>query len=174
MTDLRYPTGRFVAPETITPQNLRAAVDTIAALPAELRAETTGLTEAQLDTSYRPEGWTVRQVVHHVADSHMNSYIRCRLALTENEPVITAYDEAAWAMLADARHEDIGASLDLLDAMHRRWTRLLRSLSEKEWARTFRHPELGLVRLDLNALLYAWHGRHHIAHINRLRERNGW
>lgn len=174
MTDLRYPVGRFSAPQTITEQDLKSAIDTIAALPSEIRTATKGLTDSQLDTPYRPDGWTVRQVVHHVADSHMNSYVRCRLALTEDEPTIKPYDEAKWAMLPDARHEDIGVSLDLIESMHRRWTVLLRSLNDKDWARTFRHPERGLMRLDVNSLLYAWHSKHHVAHITGLRQRNGW
>ena len=111
MTDLRYPVGRFTAPPTITEQDRQSAIDTIAGLPADIRIATKGLTDSQLDTPYRPDGWTVRQVVHHVADSHMNSYIRCRLALTEDEPTIKPYDEAKWAMLPDARHEDVGVSL---------------------------------------------------------------
>ncbi|MBC7927643.1 MAG: putative metal-dependent hydrolase, partial [Bryobacteraceae bacterium] len=121
MTDLRYPIGKFTSPTEITTQDLQAAVDDIAALPAELRAETSGLTDNQLDTPYRVDGWTIRQVVHHVADSHINSYQRFRLALTEDEPTIKPYDEAAWAMLPDARHEEISVSLELLDALHRRW-----------------------------------------------------
>ncbi len=174
VTDLRFPIGKFTTPDQITSQDLQAGIDAIAALPAELRAETAGLSDAQLDTPYRPDGWTVRQVIHHLADSHMNSYIRFRLALTEDEPTIKPYDEAAWALLPDARHESIEVSLELLDAMHRRWTLLLRSLTDREWARTFRHPERGLMRLDVNLLLYAWHGRHHLAHIANLKSRNNW
>lgn len=174
MTDLRYPIGKFSAPAQISAQDLQGAIDAIAALPAELRAETAGLTDAQLDTPYRPDGWTVRQLIHHVADSHMNSYVRFRLALTENEPTIKPYDEAKWALLPDARHEAIGVSLELLDALHRRWTILLRSFSAADWVRTFRHPEAGVMRLDTTALLYAWHSRHHLAHITNLKTRNNW
>lgn len=174
MTDYRYPIGQFRVPEQVTSQDLQSAVDDIAALPSELRAATTDLKQEEVETPYRPGGWTVRQVVHHVADSHMNSYVRFRLALTEKEPLIKAYDESAWAELTDARHEEIGVSLDLLDALHRRWTILLRSFTDADWARTFRHPERGLMRLDVNAMLYAWHGKHHLAHITSLRQRNNW
>lgn len=174
MSDLRYPIGRFHAPETIGPQDLQDAIDAIAALPQDLRTAIRGLNQAQLDTPYRPDGWTVRQVVHHVADSHINSYIRFRLALTEDGPAIPAYDEKAWAELTDAERGDPELSLNLLDFLHRRWTMLLRSLTEIEWQKTFKHPERGSVRLDNNALLYAWHGRHHVAHIAKLRERMHW
>jgi len=133
-----------------------------------------GLTGAQLDTPYRPGGWTVRQVVHHVPDSHLNSYVRFRWALTEEEPDIKAYHEDRWAELADARTAPVEVSLALLDSLHARWVALLRSLNEQEWKRTFRHPQHGLITLEKNAALYAWHGRHHTAHITRLRERNGW
>lgn len=174
MTDLRYPIGKFTPPERITSQDLQEAIDVIAALPAELRAVSSDLSEERLDTPYRADGWTVRQVIHHVADSHINSYVRLRLALTEKEPEIKVYDERAWAELVDARHEEIGVSLDLLDALHRRWTILLRSLTDAEWAKTFRHPERGLMRLDVNTLLYAWHSKHHLAHISGLRDRLNW
>src|SRR3954447_1072261 len=138
MTDYRYPIGPFRAPERISPQDLQSAIDDIAALPSALRSATGDLNEEQIDAPYRPGGWTVRQLVHHVADSHMNSYIRFRLALTEKEPTIKPYDEKAWAELVDARHEPIRVSLELLDAMHRRWTILLRSFADADWARTFR------------------------------------
>jgi len=175
MNDPRYPIGRFSPPAgEITPQDLQAAIDAIAALPSELRAETSGLTEEQLESPYREGGWTVRQLVHHVADSHLNSYARFRKALTEVEPLIFAYDEKAWAELPDARHESIGISLEMLDAIHRRWTILLRSLTPEQWKRTFRHPEKGLMRLDATALLYAWHGHHHLAHVTNLRQRGNW
>ena len=174
MSDIRYPIGRFAAPGTVDREELRRAIDEIAALPADLRAMTRDLSEGQLDTPYRPDGWTVRQGVHHVADSHINSYTRFRLALTENEPTIRPYDEKAWAELGDARHEEPSVSLDLLDALHRRWTLLLRSLTDPDWARSFRHPERGLMRLDVNTLLYAWHGKHHLAHIAGLRQRQNW
>lgn len=132
------------------------------------------MNEEQLDTPYRDGGWTVRQVVHHVADSHMNAYVRFRLALTEQEPVIKPYDEAAWAELADAKDAPPEISLALIDALHNRWTRLLRSMSGADFLKQFRHPELGAVPLEKNLALYAWHGKHHVAHITGLRERMQW
>jgi len=132
-----------------------------------------GLSEPQLDTPYRPGGWTVRQVVHHVPDSHINSYVRFRLALTENEPTVKPYDESRWAELADSRTAHIETSLALLESLHERWVLLLRSLSPADFRRQFRHPELGAVSLEKNLALYAWHGRHHVAHITSLRERMG-
>jgi hypothetical protein len=133
-----------------------------------------GLSDEQLDTPYRPDGWTVRQVVHHVADSHVNSYCRFKLALTEDNPSIKGYDENLWAQLTDGRGGPVEVSLRLLECLHSRWVALLRSLGEAEWKRTFHHSELGPVRLDQNAGLYAWHGRHHTAHITGLRDRMGW
>lgn len=174
VADLRYPIGRFTAPETITAQDLQTAIDAIAALPFELRTAAKDLSDEQIDTPYRPDGWTVRQLVHHIADSHMNAYIRMKKAITENEPVITAYDEKAWANLEDSLQADIDLSLTLIDALHRRMTMMLRSMTDADFQRTFRHPERGLVRIDNNVLLYAWHGRHHVAHITSLREREGW
>lgn len=174
MDDLRYPAGKFGFPDTVSPAELAGFIDQIAEAPARLRASVAGLDDKQLDTPYRPGGWTVRQVVHHVPDSHMNSYVRFRLALTENDPVIKPYEEARWAELEDARAMPIEPSLALLESLHARWVPLLRSLSEAEWKRSFRHPELGPVRLEQNAALYAWHGRHHVQHITALRERMGW
>ena len=132
------------------------------------------MNEAQLDTPYRDGGWTVRQVVHHVPDSHMNAYMRFRLALTEHEPVIKPYDEAAWAELVDGKTAPPEISLALLDALHDRWVRLLRSMTDADFQKQFRHPELGVVPLEKNLALYAWHGKHHVAHITRLRERMQW
>jgi len=146
----------------------------LAAAPEEMRAAVAGLSEQQLDTPYRPDGWTVRQVVHHVPDSHMHSYIRFRWALTENAPTIKPYDEVLWAQLPDARSAPVEASLLLLDGLHRRWTALLRELTPADWDRTFFHPERGIVSLESNLAMYAWHGRHHVAHITSLRERMGW
>ncbi len=134
----------------------------------------TGLNEEQLNTPYRDGGWTVRQVVHHLADSHMNAYVRFKLALTENEPTIKPYDEAAWAETADVRESPIEVSLALLENLHARWVALLQSMSEADFARQFRHPQLGAVPLEKNLALYAWHGRHHVAHIASLRERRQW
>jgi hypothetical protein len=173
-TELRYPVGKFKFPETASPEERARFVEQIAAAPTEIRTAVAGLTGAQFDTPYRPGGWTVRQVVHHVPDSHLNSYVRFRWALTEEEPDIKAYHEDRWAELADARTAPVEVSLALLDSLHARWVALLRSLNEQEWKRTFRHPQHGLITLEKNAALYAWHGRHHTAHITRLRERNGW
>src|SRR5579884_1149567 len=142
--DLRFPVGRFDPHPAISEQQRREWIAEIAAAPARFREAVSGLNDSQLDTPYRPEGWTVRQVVHHVADSHMNSYVRFRLALTEDEPTIKPYDEARWARLADAATMPPDASLELLDALHRRWVALLRSFTPADFARTFRHPELGV------------------------------
>ena len=174
ITDLRYPIGRFTRPASLTDASRAAAIAAIADTPKQLRNAVHGLSDTQLDTPYRPGGWTVRQTVHHVADSHMNSYIRWRLALTESEPVIHPYDQTAWAELTDARTAPVELSLQLVENLHARWVLLLKSLSDADFARTFRHPELGLVRLDTNLALYAWHGRHHAAHITSLRQRNAW
>jgi hypothetical protein len=174
MDDLRYPVGRFRFPDAISARDLESFIGHIAEAPARVRAAVAGLTDAQLDTPYRPGGWTVRQVAHHLPDSHMNSYVRFRLALTEDAPTIKPYDERGWAELADARTMPIEPSLALLESLHARWVPLLRSLSGADWKREFQHPELGPVRLEQNAALYAWHGRHHVAHITGLRNRMGW
>lgn len=174
MSDLAYPIGKFTwdGPKGAADRAVR--IDAIAAAPAALRAAVLGLSDAQLDTPYRPGGWTVRQVVHHVPDSHMNAYVRFKLAVTEDAPTIKPYDEAAWAELADVKAVPVATSLALLDALHARWVALLASLGDADWARTFRHPELGLVPLEKNLALYAWHGRHHVAHVTSLRARMGW
>jgi hypothetical protein len=172
--DLRYPVGKFTFPDTVSPEERAKFIAEIADTPANLRAAVAGLSDGQLETPYRPDGWTLRQVVHHVPDSHLNSYCRFRLALTEDQPAIKAYAEDRWAELSDARSGPVEVSLRLLEYLHSRWVALLRSLSESDWKRTFRHSDLGLVRLDQNAALYAWHGRHHVAHITSLRERMGW
>jgi len=172
--DLRYPIGKFRFPDAVSAEDRAKFIAQIAEAPARLRAAVGGLTDAQLDTPYRPEGWTIRQVVHHVPDSHLNSYVRFRLALTEEEPEIKAYYEDRWAELPDARTAPIEISLALLESLHGRWVALLGSLQDAEWKRTFRHPELGLVSLEKNAALYAWHGRHHVAHITGLRARMRW
>src|ERR1700704_4909659 len=163
--DLQYPIGRFEWRGAKFAADRRRLIDAIDQAPANLRAAVEDLSEQQLDTPYRPGGWTVRQVTHHVPDSHMNAYIRFRLALTEDEPTIKPYDESRWAELADARTAPVETSLALLEALHLRWAMLLRSLSEADFARQFRHPELGVVSLDKNLALYAWHGRHHVAHV---------
>jgi hypothetical protein len=172
--DIRYPVGRFTWSGFNTPDQRAAAIDDIAAAPVKMRSAVEGLTEAQLDTPYREGGWTVRQVVHHVPDSHMNSYIRFKFALTEHEPTIKPYDEAVWANLIDAKTAAIAPSLSLLEGLHHRWALLLRSLSDDDVKRKFNHPELGIVTLDQYIALYAWHSKHHVAHITSLREREGW
>jgi hypothetical protein len=172
--DLRYPIGQFSWSGSNTPEQRARFIDDIAATPERMRRAVAGLTEAQLETPYRDGGWTVRQVVHHVPDSHLNSYIRFKFALTENEPTIMAYDEARWAELVDAKGHAIEASLRLLEGLHERWVVLLRSLSEEDVRRRFRHPELGVVTVDQYIALYAWHGKHHVAHVTGLRERMGW
>lgn len=173
--DLRYPIGKFERPAApLTTEQRRQFIDAIAETPERLAAAVAGLTPAQLDTPYRPGGWTVRQVVHHLPDSHMNSYVRFKLALTEDEPTIKPYDEARWAELADSRETPVETSLALLENLHDRWVLLLRSLAPADWSRKFRHPALGPMSLDQNLALYAWHGRHHVAHITALHERNSW
>lgn len=172
--DLRYPIGPFQYDGPHTDAQRQRLIAQIEEAPAKLRAAVEGLSAQQLETPYRPGGWTVRQVVHHLPDSHLNSYIRFRVALTEEGPTIKPYYEDRWAELDDARHAPIDISLTLLESLHRRWVLLLRALTGEELARTFLHPELGLVSLDKNVSLYAWHGRHHVAHITSLRERMGW
>lgn len=172
--DLRYPVGTFSFEGTLSNEKRQAMIDQIAETPQRMRSAVNGLTEEQLNTPYRPDGWTVRQVVHHVPDSHLNSYVRFKLALTQEHPTIIAYDENVWANLEDARNAPIDVSLDLLESLHRRWVLFLRSLKGEDFLRTFNHPEIGTVSVDKNIALYAWHGRHHVAHITALRERNGW
>jgi hypothetical protein len=172
--DLRYPVGTFNFQGTLSSQERQNLIDQIAATPENMRKAVAGLDDRQLDTPYRPEGWTVRQVVHHVPESHMTSYIRFKLAVTEDEPTIKPYFEDRWARLDDANQAPIELSLDLLETLHGRWVWFLRSLKDADFQRTFLHPELGSVSLDKNVALYAWHGRHHVAHITSLRERNGW
>jgi hypothetical protein len=174
MTDLRYPIGKFTYDGPPTEDQKKRFLDDITHAPAHMRAAVKGLSDQQLDTPYRPEGWTVRQVAHHVPDSHLNAYIRTKLALTEDEPTIKPYAEDRWAQLADTQATPVEVSLALLDSLHDRWIRLLRSLKPEDWKRTFRHPDLGPMSLEKNLALYAWHGRHHVAHVTTLRERNGW
>ena len=174
MEDLRYPVGKFKYDGPPGDEQKKAFLDEIAATPANLRAAVKGLSDAQLDTPYRPGGWTVRQVVHHLPDSHMNSYVRFKLALTEDDPTIKPYAEDRWAELADSKATPIEVSLTLLDSLHDRWVRLLRSLSGEEWKKTFRHPVLGSMTLEKTLALYAWHGKHHVAHITELRKRKSW
>jgi uncharacterized damage-inducible protein DinB len=174
MEDLRYPVGKFHYDGSPSPQHKQVFLEEIAQTPSKLRSAVAGLADEQLDTPYRPGGWTVRQVVHHVPDSHLNSYVRFKLALTEDEPTIKTYAEDRWAELADNKATPIEVSLTLLDSLHDRWVRLLRSLTPEEWKRTFRHPELGPMSLEKTLALYAWHGRHHVAHVTELRKRMGW
>jgi hypothetical protein len=164
-TDLRFPIGRFRLPATVSPEERVEFISRLASTPARLRAKVERLTQTQLDTPYREGGWTVRQVIHHLPDSHMNSYVRFKLALTEDEPVIKPYDEAAWATLGDTAETPVETSLVLLESLHGRWVTLLRGLTGEQWRRAMRHPQNGLLRLDQVLALYAWHGDHHIAHI---------
>ena len=172
--DLSYPIGPFEWPETVDAAARGAHLREIREAPGLFREAVQGLDDGQLDTPYRPGGWTVRQVVHHVADSHMNAYVRFRLALTEDDPVIKPYSQTAWAELADARTGPVEVSLGLLDGMHARWVALAESLPEEAFDRAFFHPERGRVPLGTNLAMYAWHGRHHAAHITGLRGRMGW
>jgi DinB superfamily len=171
--DPRYPIGQCVMPEVVGPAEIHAAIATIEGLPKALRAAVDGFSEAQIDTPYREGGWTVRQLVHHIADSHMNAFIRVRLALTEESPVVTGYDEKAWAELADSKGP-IELPLMILEGVHARWTTMLRSLNETQWQREFRHPERGPSSVAAATLLYQWHCLHHTAHITELRRRQGW
>lgn len=171
--DLRYPVGRF-SPVVETTEVIEAAIRGIESLPAAMRAAVDGLTDQHLERPYRAGGWTIRQVVHHVADSHMNGLVRTKLALTENNPTIKPYDETAWAQLADVRLP-IDISLTIIDGIHRRWVHVLRSLGPEQFGRTFVHPEHGqTMTIGYQVQDYGWHGRHHVAHITTLRQREGW
>jgi uncharacterized damage-inducible protein DinB len=169
--DLRYPVGKFAFSGTWSGADRAAAIEAIAALPKSLSAAVAGLSEGQLDTPYRPGGWTVRQTVHHVADSHINAYCRFRFALTETAPTIKPYNESDWAGLVDARTAPVSLSLSLLEGLHARWLLLLKSLAPDQFARTLMHPENGVMTLDKLLALYAWHSAHHTAHITALRAR---
>jgi hypothetical protein len=171
---VRFPIGRYRPPTPISAEQRNAWIEELEALPRNLRQAVADLDDARLDTPYREGGWTVRQVVHHYPDSHLNSYTRFRLAMTEDSPTIKPYEEAQWAELYDARTAPVEPSLALLDGLHARWTILLRSLSDADYARTFKHPDVGEVRLDWTLGLYAWHSRHHVAHIQNLRSRERW
>ena len=174
MADPRFPIGKFHYEGTPSPEQRQKFIADIEKTPAAIRAAVQDLSPQQLDTPYREGGWTVRQVVHHVPDSHMNAYVRFKLALTEIEPTIKPYAEDRWAELDDSRCTPIEISLILLESCHLRWVRLLCSLKEEDWKRTFRHPELGVVALEKNLALYSWHGKHHTAHITELRKTMGW
>ncbi len=173
--DLRYPIGRFQRPAAPpAPFERMAMIDRFAALPSAIRQALDGLTEAQLDTPYRDGGWTVRQVAHHLPDSHLNAYIRVKLALTETHPTIKPYDEVAWAQLPDVSKTPVSNALGLLDALHGRFVTLWRTMGDAEFGRPLKHPDSGDMRVDTLLALYAWHGDHHVAHITHLRARNGW
>jgi uncharacterized damage-inducible protein DinB len=171
-----YPIGTFSLKDvTVAPEERAGLITAIAELPAQFRNAVQGLSEAQFDTPYRQGGWTLRQLVHHVPDSHLNAYVRFKLALTEENPTIKPYEEARWAELPDTAGTQIGVSLVLLEALHRRWVVLLKSMTDEQWSRTYFHPDhQASLRLDAILAMYAWHGKHHTAHITRLRERMGW
>lgn len=172
---LRYPLGKFSAPNQVSEDERQQYIVDIAHLPQQVAKAVDGLINAQLDTPYRDEGWTVRQVVHHLPDSHLNAYMRFRLALTEDNPTILPYREDQWAELSDARKARIEPSLQLLEALHQRWVMLLQSLTDEDFARTYVHPEQEKpVRLDIALANYVWHGKHHLAHVTTLKERKGW
>ncbi len=172
--DSRYPIGKMEMPKEITAAKRQQAIESIAATPKNLREAVRGLDDAQLDTPYREGGWSVRQVIHHVPDSHMNAYVRLKLALTEVAPTIKPYEEGAWAELADSKGAPIEVSQKLLEALHERWDRLWRSLKPEDFSRPLVHPENGERNIDWLLFLYEWHGRHHTAHITELRKQRGW
>ena len=175
MTDLRYPVGEFALTGEVTPARLEGWIAEVAEAPAKLRAAVHGLSNEQFDTPYRPEGWTVRQVVHHIPDSHLNAYVRFKLALTEDNPTIKPYAEDRWANLPDTKGAPIGVSLMLLESVTRRWVVLLKGLTPEQWDRTYVHPDKpGSQRLDHILAMYAWHGKHHITQITALRDRMAW
>lgn len=174
MEDLRYPIGRLQMPERFDATGRAERIELVERTPEALARAVAALGDAQLDTPYREGGWTVRQLVHHVADSHMNAYVRFKLALTEEEPPVKGYEEAAWAELPDSARVPIGVSLDLLRALHTRWGALLEAMSEADFQRTLVHPEKGVRTLDQMLATYAWHGPHHVAHVTRLSERMHW
>lgn len=174
MDDLRFPIGRFTVDQNVTSDRRRAWIRRVAEAPAALRRAVEGLDEPRLRTPYRPDGWTLRQVVHHVPESHMNAYVRFKLALTEDNPTIKPYDEAAWATVADTDRTPVHVSLDLLDALHQRWVILLESMQPADFSRRLVHPEYGQLDLDWMLQFYAWHGHHHAAQIAGLRAREGW
>jgi len=172
--DLKYPIGKFQWEDNLSDGRRCELIEQIATTPAKVRAAVAGLTETQLDTPYRDAGWTVRQVVHHLADSHLNAFSRFKLVLTEDEPTIKTYEQQLWAETPDAKTAPVELSVTLFDSLHQRWVLLLESLGAADFTRSMKHPELGTVTLDRYLALYAWHGRHHVAHITSLRERMGW
>jgi hypothetical protein len=173
VVDPRYPIGKFDMPQTISTEDRLHAVTSLAELPEQLRNAVEGMDSKQLNTPYREGGWTVRQLVHHIADSHMNAYIRMRLALTEDWPTIKPYDEAAWATLHDSS-APVEWSLELIESLHARWVMMLQSLTDEQWQRGYRHPESGPSTVEQATLMYGWHSRHHVAHITHCRAAGGW
>lgn len=172
---IRYPIGKFSAPETISPEQRQQYITEIAQLPQTLRKAVEKLSDPQLDTPYREDGWTVRQLIHHVPDSHINSYVRFKWTLTEDRPTIKAYFEDHWAELPDTKHTPVEVSLRLLEALHQRWVILLKNLHDEDWIKAFIHPETHkTIRLDTALAMYAWHGKHHVAHIQNLKDKMGW
>ena len=174
VVDPRFPIGKFQRPSSYSESGRRKSIDIIEKMPAALRAAVKGLAEEQLDTPYRDGGWTVRQVIHHYADSHMNALIRFKLALTEELPTVKTYDEKLWAELPDVAATPVEVSLKLVDGLHTRWVALLRAMKEADFARSFNHPEHGAITLDFTLALYAWHSDHHLAHITELKKQKGW
>ncbi|CAL1517591.1 YfiT family bacillithiol transferase [Chitinophaga sp. MM2321] len=175
METLQYPIGRFEALPDYSPEMLAGFIDDIRELPTLVEMAVQHLDEYQLQAPYRPEGWTVAQVVHHLADSHMNGCIRVKLALTEDEPTIKPYEEAAWAVLPDVANTPVNVSITLLHALHTRWAALMEGLTDTQWERTFFHPGQGKVfNLKTHIANYSWHGKHHLAHIEGLKERMKW
>ena len=174
MTDLQYPVGKFERQANYTALEIQESIEVLEKLPQQMRAAMNGLSASQLETPYREGGWSLRQVVHHVPDSHINSFVRFKLALTEENPTIKPYDEAAWAELSDSRDTPIQTSLDLLEALHERWVIVLRAIKPEDWRRTFNHPQNGAMTLEYAVALYAWHSRHHLGHITQTRARMGW
>jgi hypothetical protein len=172
--DLRYPIGKFEWAGSSNDEQRQHWIEEIANLPAGLLMAVGGLTQQQLGAPYRDGGWTVRQLVHHVADSHMNSYVRCKLALTEDEPTIKPYDEKLWAETPDSLAAPCEVSLSLIDSLHRRWVVLWKNITSEQWSRKYMHPERGATSLEWTLALYAWHGRHHTAHVTELRKRMNW
>jgi uncharacterized damage-inducible protein DinB len=172
--DARYPIGNLQMPSEITPAKREEAFASMARAPQALRDAVKGLNDAQLDTPYREGGWTVRQVIHHVADSHMNAYVRVKLALTEDKPTIKEYDEAKWAEWPDGKSDPIETSQTILDSLHKRWDRLWRSMKPEDFSRKLVHPSRGERPIDWLLFVYEWHGRHHTAHITELRKQKGW
>lgn len=172
--DPRYPIGKFDRNINVTKEMRSDCIKTIETLPSQLRTEVENLSEQQLDTPYRDGGWTIRQVIHHLPDSHINSYVRFKLALTEDNPKIKTYEEHLWAELPDTFKTPIDVSLNLLESLHARWAVLLRSLIDEQLEKTFQHPEWGDITLDKTLALYAWHSKHHLAHITELKKKMGW